>query len=328
MITKPKSSFLFIAAAALIVSLYFGYGFFKFDSLSIPSAASSINSSNNKQISFTEKLKEEKQLSKQKYEINKNKDLEKLILSLKIKGIKLPERLIDSLSKGRTTDGDMAELISYLQRILPAGEIEFLDKMDSSILTFDEALALYNERAKVTGLNYSQDILNRGQIAYKTANFQQVKSLLLQGAILPDDALYKMARWGNIELAKKLQADGYVLDPTYSNPVTQQNVLGAFVEGFPSKYSIEVAQQELTSVKELLNMGVEAVPKDGGRDALDYAFSRMTPDNVDYKVLIAEELLKDGVVLQKSHTDLLDAFKKEYPNVYAEKVEPALAVYK
>ena len=266
-------------------------------------------------VSFENKLARERELDSKLAAENLSETIKQIIIEMKSKGVELPEHLLKKLESNELSPSDFAEIKNYVDKALPPGEAEFRKKMLGYGMSYAELKTAYTERSLITGINYDQEMINNASI-YKEITYNELKTFLNKGNRLPSNIVTALAGAQRIDLLESLYGDGYVTELDYVNPYTHRNALEDFVDGYINSPKDMSANQAIKAIDMILHLGVNPVPQDGTRDALDYALGNISDSNAESIALISKKLIESGVGFQNSHIYLLQKFKIDFPKIY------------
>jgi hypothetical protein len=236
------------------------------------------------------------------------------------------------MKKGAQIDADMArrmqtetmtasdrEIVNILISELFSEEENFKVEL-KQYNSFNDLKNAFDKRSKVTGLFYGTDLLNE-PMAYKDVKLEDIKKLLNSGASLPDNVLDHMIFTGNVDLAMELKSAGYNINANYIDEFRSMNAVEMQVESYATNPYAATAEEQVNTVKKLIDLGVSLKVDDGTRDALDIVLAGVNNQNADQAntlLSLAKNLHDLGIPVEQSHYQLLEQIKNKYPDLYSQ----------
>ncbi|MEO1019586.1 MAG: hypothetical protein AAFY56_18135, partial [Pseudomonadota bacterium] len=148
--------------------------------------------------------------------------------------------------------------------------------------------------------------LNSGQISAA-----EIEAYMARGATLPEEAIYNLAARGAVDTILDLTSSGTVRSDQYRHPLVGTNAIGALIERTtytPTDHSPDEIAQTISA---LVKLGLTVTPSHGSYDPMDYVLRHPRDRNIDIKVAIVEELLRQGAVVTDDHRQSLQEIPDE-----------------
>jgi hypothetical protein len=185
---------------------------------------------------------------------------------------------------------------------------------------FDDMNDAFDKRTKASGVYYGNDLLKQ-PMAYRGIKFDDVKQLLDSGAVLPDDVMQHMIYSNNVDLAIALKNAGYNINVNYIDKYQSMNTIELQAERFVINPDLASAEEQINTIKKLVDIGVSVKVDDGTRDALDIVLGGVSNQGIDQaKILLslAKSLHELGIPLEQSHFQLLANIRNKFPDLYSQ----------
>ena len=218
--------------------------------------------------------------------------------------------LFDAYFDAEKSGNIQAEMYEQLVNELGRDEADFRFAVMNEAGNWEEIKRLISQREAANGSSHSYDQMllalgiNSGEISAA-----EVEMIMSRGTALPDEAVFNLASRGNVETIKGLADRGLLSNPNYEHPTLSMNAVGAFIEhasNFPQDFDGARAKEALAM---LIDIGIETQPAHQSLDPLDLALSYTRNRNVDVKYAMVEVLLENGVRVETSHLQLLQAIR-------------------
>lgn len=241
----------------------------------------------------------------------------KLIYEMLIqRGVKIDESIKDRLKSESMTLEDIEMIDSDAAQFFTEEE-NF--KMElKQYKNFGELKNVFEKRSHTTGVFYGTEMLNE-PMAYRNMKFEDVKSLLDSGAVLPENVMEYLVYADNTDLVVDLKNAGYNIKTDYMEKLQSANAIELLVDGYAINPYTASANDQISKIKNLVNVGAPLKVDDGTRDALDRVLEGVVNQNSEQaqKLLeLAKNLHELGLPLEQSHFQLLEKISHKYPDLY------------
>lgn len=179
-----------------------------------------------------------------------------------------------------------------------------------NIGSWDEAERLISERSASTGQDYSQ-LRMQAALSMGTNNADEILTMAAAGTPVPNNAIYRLARRGEIDSIVMLAKSGYLQDISSVNPSTGRNALGELVSRISDLSHQYSPEEAAAAMRDLVSAGLEVNPRVEGATPLELALKGVSARNADVKLSMARSLLANGAIVTDSHRQLVNSISSD-----------------
>ncbi len=181
-----------------------------------------------------------------------------------------------------------------------AEEADFILAL-SEMEDWEEMKAAINDRGGANG-----DLLMRHGLRSGQISADEITNLSRSGVEIPPGAILNLVGKLPIDEILSMRDSGVPIDLTYQNPFSGKNALGQFIVQVASAPAEYDSGEISSTLRQLIDAGVEFSPQGVGQTPLDYALKRVTEENAEQQLAIVEILLERGAVLEERHRSLIE----------------------
>jgi len=178
----------------------------------------------------------------------------------------------------------------------------------ADLFTSEDWLAakeLIENHAASSGQNYDAWMMQAG-LEFGDISADEIEMLVSRGAVLPQNALSKLARKGQVDTIASLVDVGLISDLNAVDPDNGRNALSETIQRISDWSHNYSPAQAANAVERLISLGIKSSNYTGGRDSLDYALDGINTSNAKVKLAMVEALLSQGRALSSAQRELID----------------------